>query len=162
MRKIIYEEQVGKLSELDDLYIAKMKEALGERNIYGILFYDNPPHYHPSGVYYGENDPNFVSYMLKFEQDRIYLALYDEDRSLDSDKSVCFTKEQYKQGILAELDQEWGSDWAEYFANEDAWKQVEDLMDEDDEFNFSGGRAYLYADIYECICETINECADEE
>ena len=160
MKKIVYEEPVGKLRELDDLYISKMKEALKERNIYGILFYDNSPHYHPSGVYYDENDPEFLSYMLKFEQDKIYLALYDEDRSLNSDKAVCFTKEQYEQGILAELDQDWESDWAEYFADEDAWTQVEDLMEEHDEFNFSGGRAYLYDDIYEHICETINEFVD--
>jgi len=38
MKKIEYEEPVGKLSELDDLYIAKMKEVLKERGIYGILF----------------------------------------------------------------------------------------------------------------------------
>lgn len=131
--KIEYEEPIGKLSELDDLYIAKMKEVLKERGIYGILFENYPPHLSPVGVYYGANEPDNVAWMLKFEQ-----------------------------GFLADIDQQRESDWTDYFADKRVWMQVEDLMDEDDEFNFSGGRAYLYDDIYDSICRAINECADEE
>lgn len=162
MKKIEYEEPIGKLSELDDLYIAKMKEVLKERGIYGILFENYPPHLSPIGVYYGANEPDNVAWMLKFEQGKIYLALYDENRTFDLENDLCFTKEQYEQGILADIDQQRETNWADYFADKRAWMQVEDLMDDDDEFNFSGGRAYLYDDIYENICMAINECADEE
>ena len=164
MKKIKYEEPVGRLSELDDLYLDTIKKALDERNIYGILFYNNPPRLHPAAIVEGDNEPFLTAYMLKYENGKINYAPYDEDHEpLELQNEFCFTKEQYEQGALADLDQQNGSNWGAYFADESVWLNLKDLFnDEWDENNFSGARAYVYDDIYNSICRAINDCADEE
>lgn len=164
MKRINYEEPIGKLSEMDDLYLDTIKKALEERNIYGILFYNEAPRLHPVAIVYRENEPPHTSYMLKYENGEISCATYDEDREpLELENEFCFTKEQYEQGVLADLDQLKGTNWGTYFADDSVWLNLEDLFsDRWDENNFSGARAYVYDDIYRSVCYAINECADEE
>ena len=47
MKKIKYEEPVGKISEMIDLYRAKIKEALEERNI-AVVYFGNAPATNPN------------------------------------------------------------------------------------------------------------------
>ena len=164
MKRINYEEPIGKLSEMDTLYLEVIKKALEERNIYGILFYNDAPRLLPAAIVQGENEGAFTAYMLKCENGKISYAPYDEDHEpLDLENEFCFTREQYEQGVLADLDQQNDTNWMTFFEDKSVWLNLKDLFDDEwDDNNFSGARAYVYDDIYRSVCNAINECADEE
>ena len=139
MKSIKYEEPVGKISELIDLYRAKIKEALEERNI-AVVYFGNAPATNPNDEDY------FDCYeLLKYENGEMQLAVAD---GLDDypDESTILTKEQGESGELK------GCHFAEAFANAD-WQYWEDIEREG---------ANSWNSLYYCLCEAINEVAKQE
>lgn len=86
MKKIKYEQPVGKPSEMIDLYKAKIKEALDERNI-AVIYFGNAPATNPNDEDY------FDGYeLLKYENGEMLLAKA-EDLDDYPEKSTVLTKE---------------------------------------------------------------------
>lgn len=161
MKKIEYNELVGTLRELEDLYIQKIKEALTERGIYGILFSDDRPACCAAGILQGADEPEYTFAMIKIEKGKLYVSLYDDEYENNYvENAVCFTAEQYKDGVLDKIDQQDDSNWAKYFADKNVWREVSDIFDYEEEC--CGARAFVLDGIYKSVCIAINECADEE
>ena len=139
MKKIMYEQPVGKPSEMIDLYKAKIKEALDERNIAAIYF-GNAPATNPNDEDY------FDGYeLLKYENGEMLLAKAD---GLDDypEKSTVLTKEQVEAGALK------NSHFAVAYENAD-WCLWDDVEQEG---------ANSWDSLYYCLCEAINECAPKK
>ena len=139
MKNIKYEAPVGQISELIDLYRAKIKEALEERNI-AVVDFGNAPATNPNDEDY------FDCYeLLKYENGEMQLAVAD---GLDDypEESTILTKEQVESGELKECH------FAEAFANAD-WQYWEDIEQEG---------ANSWNSLYYCLCEAINEVAKQE
>ena len=138
MKSIKYEAPAGQISEMIDLYRAKIKEALDERNI-AVIYFGNAPATNP-------NDDYFDCYeMLKYENGEMKLAVAN---GLDDypEESTILTKEQVESGKLDECH------FTKAFTNAD-WKYWEDVEREG---------ANSWDSLYYCLCSAINECADEE
>lgn len=160
MKKIVYEEPIGKLRELEGIYLEKIKEALEERDIYGILFSDDRPACCAAAILQGADEPEYTFAMIKIEKGKLYVSLYDDEYENNYvENAVCFTAEQYKEGILGQIDQCDDSNWEKYFADKEAWREVSDIFDYEEEC--CGSRALVLDNIYECVCTAINECANE-
>ena len=139
MKEIKYEEFSGKLSELADMYVAKIKEALDERNIVAIYF-GNAPATNPSDEDY------FDCYeLLKYEDGEFMLA---KAEGLDdyTESSTIYTKAHVETGVLAK------SKFAEAFANAE-WESWGDVEQEG---------ANSWDSLYYCLCEAINEYASKK
>ena len=139
MKKIKYEAPVDQISKMIDLYRAKIKEALEERNI-AVVYFGNAPATNPNDEDY------FDCYeMLPYENGEMQVAVAE---GLDDypDQSTILTKEQVEAGKLADCH------FAEAFANAD-WKYWEDVEREG---------ANSWDSLYYCLCSIINECADKE
>ena len=138
MKKIQYEEAVGAYGEMIDIYAEKVKNALDERNI-AVVYFGNAPAANP-------NDENWDCYdMLKYENGEFVLA---NACGLDDypEESTILTKEEYEAGALAECH------FAEAFAKAewDTW------------YNLEQEGPNSWDSLYYCLCQAINECADEE
>lgn len=160
MKKIEYEELVGTLRELEGLYYQKIKEVLTERDIYGILFSDDRPACCAAAILQGADEPEYTFAMVKIEKGKLYVSLNDdeyEDNYVEN--AVCFTAEQYKEGILDKIDQQDDSNWAKHFADIKAWRELSKIFDYEEEC--CGARAFVLDGIYKSVCIAINECADD-
>ncbi len=161
MKKIEYESPRGTLRELEGMYLKKIEEAFEERNILGILFSDYSPAYCAAAIIQGAEEYWHTISMMKFENGKIYISLNDEEyEGAYVDTAVCFTKEEYENGVLRDVDNQYSTNWSKYFADERAWQEVGDMFDYEEEC--CGARAFVLDNIYDCICSAINECADEE
>lgn len=123
-----------------EAYRALTKEALEERNI-AVVWFGNAPAVNPSTNY------EFDCYeLLKYENGEMLLAQANLKWSEDTEVSVVLTKEQVEAGAVSKYH------FAEAFANAD-WKTWDDVEEE-------GPNSW--DSLYYCLCEAINDCADEE
>ena len=143
MKKIKYEQPVGKLSGMIDLYRAKIKEALEERDIAVVYFGSNAPATNPN------DEEGFLCFeMLKYVNGEMQLAEVNDWDNLgdSSEEPTILTKEQVESGKLDECH------LAEAFADA-AWEYWDDVAQEG---------AHSWDSLYYCLCGAINECANEE
>ncbi|MBQ1213647.1 MAG: hypothetical protein IIX81_01300 [Tidjanibacter sp.] len=139
MKKIEYEEAFGSLSKMIDIYRGKIKEALEERNI-AVVYFGNAPAVNPS------DDEYFDCYsLLKYENGEMLLA---DGSGLDEypEESTVLTAEQVAAGEINNCH------FAKAFAQAN-WQLWDDVEEE-------GPNSW--DSLYYCLCEAINECADEE
>lgn len=139
MKKIEYEEAFGSLSKMIDIYRGKIKEALEERNI-AVVYFGNAPAVNPS------DDEYFDCYsLLKYENGEMLLA---DGSGLDEypEESTVLTAEQVAAGEINNCH------FAKAFAQA-SWRLWDDVEEE-------GPNSW--DSLYYCLCEAINECADEE
>ena len=138
MKKIEYEEAFGSLSKMIDIYRGKIKEALEERNI-AVVYFGNAPAVNPSDEY-------FDCYsLLKYENGEMLLA---DGSGLDEypEESTVLTAEQVAAGEINNCH------FAKAFAKAN-WQLWDDVEEEG---------TNSWDSLYYCLCEAINECADEE
>ena len=139
MKKIKYEEPICKMSEMVEAYRTKIKEALEERNI-AVVWFGNAPATNP-------NDEYFECYeLLKYEDGLMWLAQSNAEWNKNTDVSTVLTKEQVEAGAVNEYH------FAETFNNA-IWQMWEWVEEEG---------ANSWDSLYYCLCEAINNCADED
>lgn len=152
MKKIEYEELVGKPRDLINKYREKIKKVFQERNIYGVIF---PGRSCPYFNYYAYKDwmegPWLCLSLLKFENNEIYVSppkeeFYDNCLSL----GFCFTEEQFEQGILSDIDKQYNKKFVVEFS--DTWVTWDKMIEDNKK-----GKTALWAFLYECICDAIND-----
>ncbi len=139
MKKIEYEAAFGSLSKMIDIYRGKIKEALEERNI-AVVYFGNAPAVNPS------DDEYFDCYsLLKYENGEMLLA---DGCGLEEypEVSTILTTEQVASGEINNCH------FAKAFAKAN-WQLWDDVEEE-------GPNSW--DSLYYCLCEAINECADEE
>lgn len=138
MKKIVYEELVGEMSEMVEAYRTKIKEALEERNI-AVVWFGNAPN--PT------TDDEFGCYeLLKYQDGLIWHAQSYAEWNENTEVSTVLTREQVEAGAVSEYH------FAEAFNNAiwQMWEWVEE------------NGLHSWDSLYYCLCEAINECADEE